>query len=295
MSSKSDYDFDFKGEKIDRLLPFILSFLMYCAIIAIVSCGFTYNLTQRWSNNLNGHMTIEIQSSTVGISDTLTPQQKNDVLDTIQKTPGIKFVRQLKEEDILKVLEPWLRGTAIPDDFPFPVIFDAIADKNVKVDLLDLTERLSKITPDVKIYDHANWYDPILKISNGLFFFAILLSCFIFATVCATVIFITKKTLREHSDIVRILQLIGAPNNYIASQFRRYYFSVGGLASVIAFVSGVLSILAINFVANVEPWNITSLKYLGFVLAIPMVLTIVIIITSQRTVLFFLNKEQWIN
>jgi cell division transport system permease protein len=204
-------------------------------------------------------------------------------------------VKKLKETDILRILEPWLKGTAIPDDFPFPTIFDVETDENIKLDLLTLSDKLSKVSHGVKIHDHANWYAPIMKISNSLFLFAILLSVLIFATVCATVVFITKKTLKVHQNIVKILQLIGANNLYIASQFKRYYFAIGCKSSLMAISLGILTIVGINFVSSSAFLSVGTLKYLLVSIAIPIVTTILLVITSQKTVLFFLSSDRWIS
>lgn len=294
LTLKYDYDFDFQTDKSNRLIPFILSFLMYSVIIAIISGMFTFNLTREWDTSLNGHLTVEVQSTTDGISASITEKQKNEILQTLKSTKGIKFARQLQDGDILKILEPWLSDTAIPDDFPFPAIFDVETDHETKVDLLELSSRLSKIAAGIKIHDHANWYAPILKISRGLFGFSMILALFVFITVCITVIFITKKTLSVHKDIVRILQLIGARNAYIAAQFKKYYFSVGCKASAFAIVISVITIVSLNWLMVGTFFPVDSVKYFVVTLCIPIFVTMLVMFTSKNTVLFFLQKDEWI-
>jgi cell division transport system permease protein len=292
---KYDFDFNFNGDKSNKLIPFIVGFLMYSTTIAIMSCFFTENLTSDWNKALNGRITVEFQSKVDGVDETLTEKQKDEVFQTLQSTGGIKSVRKLRESDILKILEPWLSSTAIPDDFPFPTIFDVETEKGAGIDLLALSDKLSKISQGARVHDHANWYAPIVKISNGLFCFAILLSFLIVATVCVTVIFITKKTLSVHQDVVKILQLIGANNLYIASQFKRYYFATGVQASVISIVFGLLTILGINFVLSVDVMSLGTLKHLLITVSIPVFITVLIMNTSKSTVLFFLNNENWVS
>ncbi|MDR2068193.1 MAG: hypothetical protein LBP41_04370 [Holosporaceae bacterium] len=294
-SLKYDYDFNFNNDKSSRFIPFIIGFLMYSATIAIMSCIFTHNLTSDWSKALCGRVTVEFQSNADRTEESLTEKQKEEIIKIIRSTAGIKSVRQLQEEDILKIIEPWLSGTAIPDDFPFPTIFDVETDRNARVDLLMLSDKLSKISQGVRIHDHANWYAPILKISNGLFSFAILLSILIFVTVCATIIFITKQTLTVHQNIVKILQLIGASNSYIASQFKRYYFAIGVRSSFISVLFGALTVLGMNFILSAELLHANTMKYLLITALIPVITTILVVITSKNTVLFFLNNDEWVN
>ncbi|MDR1551501.1 MAG: hypothetical protein LBS14_02390 [Holosporaceae bacterium] len=288
-----DYDFNFREDKSNRFVPFILGFLMYSVTIAMMSGFFTYNLTSGWQDALSGRMTIEFQSNVNGVDETLTSKQNEEVIKIIKSTAGIKSVKKLNESDILKILEPRLNSTAIPDDFPFPAIFDVEAEKDASIDLLLLTDKLSKISQGVRIHDHINWYAPVAKISNGLSGFALILAVLIFATVCMSVIFITRKTLGEHARTVRILQLIGATNTYIASQFKQYYFLVGCRASLISIASSILTVWGITSLSGIALLCSNTLKYILITLVIPVISVILIMITAKTTVLFFLKNDNW--
>jgi cell division transport system permease protein len=294
MNFNQSYDFDFRGDKSNRFVPFIIGFLIYSVTIAVMSGFFTYNLTSEWRDSLNGRITVEFQSNIDATDSTLTDRQNDEILKIIKSTPGVKFVHKLRETDILKILEPWLNGTAIPDDFPFPTIFDVETEKDAKVDLLLMTDKLSKVSQGVRIHDHANWYVPVMKISDGLFGFAVILSILIFATVCATVIFITRKTLGVHLGTVKILQLIGANNSYIASQFERYYFAIGCRASLISIICSILTIVGMSFMLSDTIMSATIFKYVLMAVFVPFVMILLIMSTSQKTVLFFLKNDRWI-
>ncbi|MDR2780951.1 MAG: hypothetical protein LBB21_00615 [Holosporaceae bacterium] len=294
MNFSQNYDFDFNSDKSNKFIPFIIGFLMYSVTIAVMSGFFTCNLTSEWKDSLDGRMTIELQSSIDGADAALTEKQNSEILKIVQSTSGVKSVKKLQETDILKILEPWLSGTAIPDDFPFPTIFDVETDKNAQIDLLLMTDKLSKVSQGVRIHDHSSWYAPVMKISNGLFGFAIILSILIFATVCATMIFITRKTLGVHLNTVKILQLIGADNSYIAQQFKQYYLTIGCKASLISIACSLITICGINFVSPVAIGTAT-LKYVFMSVIIPVIATILVMITSQKTVLFFLKNDKWVS
>ncbi|MDR2267896.1 MAG: hypothetical protein LBD81_00405 [Holosporaceae bacterium] len=294
-SLNRNFDFDFSKDRTNKFVPFILSFLMYSVTIAAMSCFFTYDLTSEWRRALNGHITIEIQSNIDVVSNDFTDDQIDEITRVIRSTNGIKSVKKLQESDILKVIEPWLSGTSIPDDFPFPTIFDVEYDENVRVDLLLLTEKLSKISSNVKIHDHANWYAPIMKISNCLFFFAVILSVFVFATMCATVIFITKKTLGVHETVVKILQLIGADNFYIASQFNRYYFGIGCRASLISMIVGISTVLWVNYMSSVTILSQVTVGCMAIAVFVPLLTMGIVMITAKKSVIFFLNNDGWID
>jgi cell division transport system permease protein len=259
-----------------------------------MSAFFSYNLTSGWKKALSGRVTIEFQSNVYGADETLTDKQLQEIMKVITSTAGVKYVKKLKESDILKVLEPWISGAAIPDDFPFPAIYDVETDEDAQVDLLSLRDKLSKISYGVKIHDHSNWYAPIAKISSGLFGFSIILSILIFATVCATTIFITRKSLETHLKAVKILQLIGANDAYVASQFKRYYFAVGCKSSLISIVCSFLTIAGIIFASAAEPLSLTVLRYVAAAVVVPFFTAILATITSKNTVLFFLKNDKWI-
>ncbi|MDR2645732.1 MAG: hypothetical protein LBC04_00930 [Holosporaceae bacterium] len=294
-SFNKNCDFDFVGDKSNGFVPFIIGFLMYSVTVSVMSSFFTHNLTVGWKNALNGHITIEIQSNIIGIGEIITNRQNEEIIKIIKSTAGIKTVKKLQETDILKILEPWLSSAAIPDNFPFPTIFDVEAKKNV--DLSALLDKLSKISPLVKIHDHANWYAPIVKISDSLFGFAIILSVLIFVTVCATVIFITRKILSTHLNTVKILQLIGASNAYIASQFKRFYWDIGCKSILISILCSFIMIGGVVLVSlGTHCMRMEDIVTYGAIaILVPLMATLSIIVTSKKTVLFFLKNDKWIN
>lgn len=295
MALSFQYDFNFKKDKTSRFITIIFGFLIYCMSITFMSGVFTFNLTDNWDKSLNGQLTVEFPAHSEGTNSTLTEKQMDQILHLLQSTNGILRVRKLKDSDILKILEPWLDSTAIPDDFPFPVLFDVEVDRKTNVDLLDLTSKLTKIYQGVRIHNHANWYVSISKISKGLFGFSVLLSALILLTVCSTIIYIVKKALSSHKDVVKILQMIGARDKYIASQFKRYYLSVSLKGSLVSFILSLMTILGITYLVGANWINLDNVRYLGISLFVPIIVIVLVMITSQSTVLYFLRNEDWLD
>lgn len=295
MAVSSKYDFHFESSYADRFVFIIFGFLMYCMSIAFMSGIFTWSLTNNWEKSLKGQLTIEFPASPDGSVSSLTEKQSEEVLTLVQGTPGVLSIRRLKEADILKILEPWLGSTAVPDDFPFPSLFDVETDRTTNIDLLDLTSKLSKVSQGVRIHNHANWYAPIAKISYGLFGFSVLLMILILFTVCITIVFITKKTLGLHRDVVKILQLIGAKNEYIASQFKKYYLSIGLKGTTISVFFSMVTIFCLTYFVGGNWINLNNIKYLIISLVVPLTATLIIMLTSKTTVLYYLKNEDWVD
>ena len=295
MAFSSSYDFDFKRDKSRIFLIIVLGFLMYCMTVTAISGIFTYQQTNDWKTALHGKLTIEFPSNVDGVKEILTEKQKGEVISVVQSTPGISYIRQLKDSDVLRIVEPWLSSTAIPDDFPFPILFDVGINKNVSVDLLGLTSRLAKISSGVRIHDHSKWYTPIENISLSLFGFAMLLLILMLLTVCSTTIFITKKTLQVHRDVVKNLQLIGAKDSYISAQFKRYYFDLGLKGALLSVLLSLLSIAGITYIANAEPFSFMNMQYSAVSVIVPMLVVLLIMLTSRSTVIYFLKREDWVD
>lgn len=292
IASKKEYDFEFNNDKSDKFIPFILGFLMYSVTIALMSAFFTQTLTSGWDNMIKGKITIEFQPNPNGIA-VLTDKQKDEVITIVRDFPGIKNIKKLDEQNILEVIKPWLKDTPIPDDFPLPILFDVEARQNTQINLLDLSKKLERISPNVQVYEHSDFYKPVLQISRSLFAFAILLSVLIFLTVCVTIVFITKKTLNVHEDIVKILQLIGANNRYIASQFKKYYLIVGIKGGFISLFLSLLTLVGFYYICNFSSTDFHFVYYVLIALCVALVSVLIIMITANRTVLYFLNKDDW--
>lgn len=295
MAFSSKYDFNFKKDKSNSFIIFVFGFLVYCMTLAFMSGIFTYSLTDNWKSSLTGKLTIEFPVNVDGVKESITEKQKEEVINIVQAVPGIISIRKIKEADILKILEPYLSGTAVPDDFPFPTLFDVNMEKDSSVNLLDLTAKLSKISQNVRIHEHSRWYEPIAQLSLGLFGFSMLLAILILMTVCATIIFITRKTLREHHEVVKILQLIGAKDKYISSQFRRYYFSLSIKGTLLSILLSISTIFGITYLINGDLLSLTNIKYMIASVITPIIVICITMLTSQITVVRLLKSEDWID
>lgn len=295
MTFSNEYDFNFKKDKTDKFISLIFGFMIYCMSVAFISGLFTYNLTNNWETSLKGQLTIEFPANADGTYSPLTEKQSEEVTNLLYSIPGVHNVKRIKEADILRILEPWIDNTAIPDDFPFPSLFDVEMDKSANIDLLDLTSKLSRISQGARIHNHANWYGSIEKISRSLFGFAMMISLLILLTVGMTIIYITKKTLSNHREIVKILQLIGASNKYIADQIKKYYFTIGLQGSGIAILLSLLTITGMSYLTSSQLLSSASVKYLVIGMIVPAIIDAIIMVTSQKTVLYFLKKEAWID
>ena len=130
---------------------------------------------------------------------------------------------------------------------------------------------------------------------KGLFGFSVLLSALILLTVCSTIIYIVKKALSSHKDVVKILQMIGARDKYIASQFKRYYLSVSLKGSLVSFILSLMTILGITYLVGANWINLDNVRYLGISLFVPIIVIVLVMITSQSTVLYFFTCDLFIH
>jgi cell division transport system permease protein len=132
-----------------------------------------------------------------------------------------------KAEDLLK---PWL-GEAVLDDLPIPHLVTVELDPKAPATAATLTDALAAAGVDATVDDHGRWLRDvehaadIVRVSVGGLF--VLLA----AAAGAVIAFATRTGMAARRDVIEVLHLAGARDNFVAGLFQ-------GRFAKLAFVSG---------------------------------------------------------
>lgn len=285
-------DFPFHTDKSCKISVWIVAFMMYIVCFAVISCILTGSVISNWRSAIVGKLTIEFPVNVDNFNCTLTAEQQNAAKDTIVSCSGVKSARVLESSE-LKIMLNNIFGTVdIPDDFPMPVIFDVCLDGNQEVDFSILSEKLMRVSPGVKIYDHAKWYENSLNLWDTLWMFSFLLSITILFVICVIVVFMTYNGLKIYDRIVRILQIIGAGDQYIASQFCRYNLIAGMRSFIVCLIFSFVTFLFLYYSFNIVVCLFDILKYIIAIIVTSGFVVFLSVETTKLTVLYALRKEE---
>ncbi len=234
-------DFPLGQDPASRFLPWLLGLIMLLGSIALAIAIALNSSIDHWESGVSGTLTVQIAPMVGTLAETgaITAQRVQAAVELLRDTPGVAGVRPLDQKAMLKLLEPWLGDTELLQDLPLPQLLDVRLSSSESVNLDELAVRLSTTVPGASIDDHRVWLSRLLAIGRVVENLATGIVLTVVMVMAIVVVYATRTSLAIHREVIALLRLFGARDDYIAGQFSRHAFlltlygSAGGvLASI---------------------------------------------------------------
>lgn len=224
-----------------RFLPGLLAVMVYLAALATVGALAARGFISDWDARLSAAATIQIPPI-----DGLSQQERLDsVLRLLRVTPGIASVDPMPPAESAALLAPWL-GAELAGTLPLPLLIDLRLERGQEVDIASLATRIDNAAPGSTIDDHGRWLAEARALGNSV---AIAGSCILVVVLLAAVlavVFAVRTGLSVHRDEIEILNLIGAPDRYIARQFQWHAGRLSLIGGIVGALLAVASIVGLQ-------------------------------------------------
>jgi len=235
-----------KGTIIGPALIMVTAIMCFLACLTVGASLISNNLSQRWLTQASSALTVQI----VDHHSQTAKEQLPAVLKTLQQTPGIHYAEILPDSTMIALLEPWLGTGNVSQDLPLPILIDLVPDAAtpLNIDLLNIA--LKTVAPGASLDTHGRWRHAleqtinILRLLSG--FILLLVTC----AAATVIIFATRAALSANTDILDVLYLAGAYDDYIVRQFEFHFLK---LAFWAGFMGYFISICAFLFVKDLLP------------------------------------------
>jgi len=209
-----------------------MAFLVVFAMALSLATG---RLADRWSSELARSSTVRI-SAPAGQMEA----QTRAAVEVLRTTPGVAEARVLTEDEQKALLEPWF-GPGLPiESLPIPQLIEVIEDSD-GYDTDGLRLRLSAEAPGAVLDDHTRWRKPLVKAAGRLRSLGFISILLIALATGAMITLAANAALAANAQVIRVLRLVGALDEYIAKAFVRRFTlraltgaAVGSLAGMIA-------------------------------------------------------------
>lgn len=289
LGHRSDLPFD--QDATSRFLPWLVAPMVFLSAIALAGVFIVNGLLNRWDRDVSGTLTVEIAAAPGEAAESAdrTRDRVDQALRLLRTTPGITNARALSQDQLVALLAPWLGNSDLLNEMPLPALIDVSIKPDASLDLGALAKTLEQTVPGASLDDHRVWLARLIDLSRGIEWLAIGVVVLIGGVTSATVYFATRTGMAIHQDVIEVLHLIGAPDDYIARQFADRAFRLGLKGGVfgLAFTLPILIALAVSarrieggFLADL------SLPLSGWlaVLAAPAVAALLAMLTARATV-----------
>ncbi len=291
MNIKKDIPLDVDGST--KILPWIIAFMVYIASLAMSGAMILSDVAQVWSQGLTGNLTIQLpvteKQTEISINNRV-----NKVIKAVENMQGIKTIKLISQDEVKKLLEPWLGQNIDPSNLPIPRLVTIAMEDNI-VDLNELRRRLIAVIPDIVIDDHQLWREHMVSLMQALQLVAMAIVFIVAMAAVIIVIFATKGGLATHRGVIELLHLIGAQDDYIANQFQRHSSYNAFRGAIFGIFFAMITIISLAYIANQLTNNILDLFIMNiwqwFSLAIiPFITALIAMFSARRTVMATLKQ-----
>lgn len=281
-------------EPSTRLLPWIIGVMVYLAVLIFAGALLMANVAANWDREMSAGLTVQVPPAEGDGAASLDDRVAKAVA-VLKEATGVEKVVAISPEATAQSLEPWLGPNIAAQDLPLPRVIEVHFADRAAVDLAAISKNLEQSVPGAVIDNHEFWRNQIVSLVGGLETLATIAIALIAFTAIAAVIFTTRSSVAIQSDVIEVLHLIGATDDYVAQEFQRQAFrvSMGGSIAGMVFAVATLFLLGrlvANFDMALMPDLSLDLWQSVLLWAIPLLACLIATMTARRTVLAALRR-----
>ncbi len=282
-------DLPLKSDATSKFLPWLVALMVYLSAVAVAGVFVINGVIGRWDHDVSGTLTVQVIPVSGEGGEALTEERVRAAVELVHRVPGVLAVKALDKRQTLALLEPWLGSTEVVQDLPLPRLIDVTIDADAHLDLADLAEKLSRTVPGTSLDDHRIWLSRLINLSRTIQWLAVAVVLLIGAVTSTTVIYATRTGMAVHREVIEVLHLIGAHDDYIARQFADRAFALGFNGGLMGLGLAVPTLSAIGWGAHRLEGGFLpqiSLSLAGFILIalLPAAAAVVAMVTARATV-----------
>ena len=251
-----------------QLTLFASGAMAFLAVFVLALSLASGRLAERWGDELARTATIRI----VAPQDQRA-QQTAAALQVLETTPGIQSARALSDSEQQALLAPWF-GSDLPlDSLPVPRLIE-IVSQDQGFDPTGLRLRLAAEVPGAVLDDHSRWRAPLVKAAQRLRLLGWGSALLILAAVAAMVTLAANAALSANAQVVAVLRLVGATDQYIAQAFVRRFTLRALAGSAVGVVFGLIAVWLMPSGGD-TPGLLTGIGFQGAGWLVPLVLPLI--------------------
>lgn len=258
-------------------MPWVIAIMMFLTVLAAAAGMGLASAAARLDDQIGGRVTIQI----VEANPAARAAQAEAAAAALRGQPGVVAVRPVPEEEINRLLVPWLGESGIAEDIPIPALIDVDLTPEGHDQLARLTRAVTAAAPAARVDDNGQWLAPLASLIGALKWLAAGLVLLMVGATAATVVLAARAALDMHRATIEVLHLMGATDVQVARLFQRRIALDALFGGLIGFILAALVLIGIGQrvsalgsellgSANVPPpaWGIlVSLPLFGVLLA----------------------------
>jgi cell division transport system permease protein len=249
-----------------QLTLFAAGAMAFLAVFALALSLASGRLAERWGDELG-------RSATIRIAAPADQQQAQTAaaLRILETTRGVDNARALTDAEQAALLAPWFGAELALDTLPVPRLIEVI-ETSEGMDAAGLRLRLSAEVPGAVLDDHSRWREPLVKAAKRLRLLGWTSIVLIAAVTAAMVTLAANAALAANAQVISVLRLVGATDNYIAQAFIRRFTLRALVGAGGGMVLGMLAVLLMPRSSDETASFLTGLGFEGLHWLLPLLI-----------------------
>jgi cell division transport system permease protein len=279
-----------------RTLVMAMAVMCYLAVLAAGGLVLIDRSVEAWTSDLAREITVQVRE----IAGRNMEGDLSKAAAILTAAPGIAKVTVLDEKAAIDLLEPWIGGIEGLEDLPVPRLIAVEIDRDSPPDFAGLETQLRNEVPGASLDTHKRWQAELTRMARVLTTLAYAILVLIGICAIAIVVFATRAALEANREVVEVLHLVGARDSFIARQVWGRFLKTGLTAGIIGLILGILTFFLAAGAAP-ESFSAISREFLSFssanlvqnygmLAAVPLVATLISLITSRVTLMRILKS-----
>ena len=198
-------------------MPWVIAIMMFLTVLAAAAGIGLAGAAGRLDEQIGGRVTIQI----VEANPVRRVAQARAAAAAIADLPGVIAVRPVPDDEIQRLLEPWLGSGGAEADLPVPALIDVDLTPEGHRLLDGIRRTVAAVAPGGRVDDHGQWLAPLASLIGALKWLAAGLVLLMVGATAATVVLAARAALDLHRATIEVLHLMGATDVQVARLFQR--------------------------------------------------------------------------
>jgi len=206
-----------------RSLVIVIAIMTFLAALAAGAALLVADASVEWRNEAGSEASVQVRP-TPGRDIEADLRKAAEIL---QKTPGVREAQVYSRAESEALLTPWLGQGLDLSELPTPRMVVVKLDPKSRPDLDSLRAELNFAVPTAVLDDHHIFVERLGEMARAVVAVAVMIFVLIVVTMGIAVASATRAAVATNREIVEVLHIVGAADNFIAQEFQRRFLALG--------------------------------------------------------------------
>lgn len=221
-------------------MPWVIAIMMFLTVLAAAAGLGLGGAASSLGADIGNRVTVQVLEP----NPDLREAEAARAVEALRRTPEIISARRLGQEEMARLLEPWLGSGGVEADLPIPAMIDAQLIPGARADAV--RPRLAAVAPSARIDENGEWLAPLGRLISALKWLALSLVLLMVGATAATVVLAARAALDTHRGTIEVLHLMGATDVQVARLFQRRIALDALFGGIVGFIGAALALFLVG-------------------------------------------------